>query len=366
VNIYFINSLICKTAIVIIFPLISAAQCPLDSVYDNKVIYDEPFKQIRLKAQSGDPYYQALVGSIYRRGIDVKADFKKAKCWLDLSSKYNIAISLYNLGVMYYYGNGVSKDTAYAQNLFKQCYKDLLKESMNGRPYSQFCLSNLYRYGLGISMDSIMEMQWLRASAVSGFAGAQFNLADDYIHGYHVKVDTPLGIKWYNDALQQGYKDAANNLGYTFEHEGKDSLALEYYKMGSDLGSSIAARNAAKIYLVRYFRDSSENELRLYLTFYELAAKNAGDGEETFYTEYADIFETGQWTKRDYATARKWYEKAAEGGNAYANYKIAWYYFAGISGTDKDSVKAEKYFNEAANAGNAEAKFMLDFLSERK
>ncbi|MBR6435151.1 MAG: SEL1-like repeat protein, partial [Thermoguttaceae bacterium] len=73
----------------------------------------------------------------------------------------------------------------------------------------------------------------------------------------------------------------------------------------------------------------------------------------------------GDGVPKDYAEAVKWFRKAAELGNAKAQYSLAWCYTDG-EGVPQDKTEAEKWFqkavislHEAAKEGNAEAQYKL-------
>jgi TPR repeat protein len=59
--------------------------------------------------------------------------------------------------------------------------------------------------------------------------------------------------------------------------------------------------------------------------------------------------------------ALRWWRKAAEQGNALAQYNLAGMYFKG-DGVAKDSTEAAKWVRKAAEQGIAEAQFKLGYL----
>jgi TPR repeat protein len=63
------------------------------------------------------------------------------------------------------------------------------------------------------------------------------------------------------------------------------------------------------------------------------------------------MYENGRGVPQDYAAAVGWYRKAAEQGEAYAQYNLGVMYDNG-RGVPQDYVHAHKWFNLAATSGN--------------
>lgn len=62
----------------------------------------------------------------------------------------------------------------------------------------------------------------------------------------------------------------------------------------------------------------------------------------------------GEVVEKDFEKAAKWFRKAADAGNAIAQYNLGNLYYNG-EGVEKDFVEAAKWFRLAADAGNANA-----------
>ena len=72
----------------------------------------------------------------------------------------------------------------------------------------------------------------------------------------------------------------------------------------------------------------------------------------------------GQGVEKNEAEALKWYQKAAEAGNAYAQANMGVFCQTGGGGMAKDIAKAAEWFDKAAKQGNAHAQFYLARLYE--
>ena len=64
----------------------------------------------------------------------------------------------------------------------------------------------------------------------------------------------------------------------------------------------------------------------------------------------------------DHAEAAKWYEKAAESGNTYAQYLLGYIYESGKNGATAEPEKAAKWYALAAEKGEPLAQFHLGWL----
>jgi len=68
--------------------------------------------------------------------------------------------------------------------------------------------------------------------------------------------------------------------------------------------------------------------------------------------------------ENNYIESLKWFRKAAEYGNAYAEYSIGEFYEEGIGGVQKDMRKAAYWYKKAASQGESEAQMWLGTLYE--
>gem|GEM_PF-536996 len=75
------------------------------------------------------------------------------------------------------------------------------------------------------------------------------------------------------------------------------------------------------------------------------------------------LYAYGNGTAQSYAKARFWYEKAAEQGDADAQFHMGYLYDRG-SGVDQDYVKARFWYEKAAEQGHAPAQYMTGNLYE--
>ncbi|MED5579517.1 MAG: tetratricopeptide repeat protein [Nitrospinota bacterium] len=111
----------------------------------------------------------------------------------------------FNLGVMYFKGDGVLKDD-------KEAVKWYRKAANQGFAKAQYMMGQMYRRGEGVLKDIKEAAKWYRKAANQGYARAQNNLGYMYETGYGVLKDNKEAFKWYTKAANQGYARAQYNL----------------------------------------------------------------------------------------------------------------------------------------------------------
>ena len=149
-----------------------------------------------------------LLGSA---GVSWSADFQKGLAaaergdfatalreWTPLAEQ-GTAGAQFNLGVMYYKGEGVPQD-------YKTAVKWYRLAAEQGYAYAQFNLGLMYRKGEGVPQDYKTAVKWYRLAAEQGSAYAQFNLGLMYGLGNGVIQDNVYAHMWANLAASNGSK----------------------------------------------------------------------------------------------------------------------------------------------------------------
>ena len=81
---------------------------------------------------------------------------------------------------------------------------------------SQFDLGLMYFYGRGVTQDYSKAIEWYSKAAGQGDADAQHNLSKMYSDAHGVAQDYRKAIEWYGKAAEQGYAYAQLNLGVMY------------------------------------------------------------------------------------------------------------------------------------------------------
>ncbi len=90
--------------------------------------------------------------------------------------------------------------------------------------------------------------------------------------------------------------------------------------------------------------------------------QKAEAGDAMAQAQYAQMLQFGHGVEKDEAEALKWYQKAAESGNAYAQANMGVFCQTGSCGMKQDLAKAAEWYQKAAKQGNAYAQFYLAYL----
>jgi TPR repeat protein len=127
-------------------------------------------------------------------------------------------------------------------------YATALKEwkpiAEQGYAFAQYNLGIIYEYGDGVSKDYAEAVKWYGLSAEQGYAIGQYSLGLMYSNGYGVLKDKTEAVKWWRLSAEQGYAYAQGMLGIMYElGEGvlKDNIiAYMWYYIASDNGHESA------------------------------------------------------------------------------------------------------------------------------
>jgi len=105
-------------------------------------------------------------------------------------------------------GLAAAKSGDYATALRE--WKPLAKQ---GNASAQYNLGLMYYKGQGVLQDYKTAVKWYRLAAEQGNANAQSNLGLMYYKGQGVLQDYKTAVKWYRLAAEQGNANAQSNLG---------------------------------------------------------------------------------------------------------------------------------------------------------
>ncbi|MBU8933982.1 MAG: SEL1-like repeat protein [candidate division Zixibacteria bacterium] len=194
-----------RALIIISIALICPVACPVADSID--------LEPIVRRAESGDAYYQGVLGAIYRRGETGETNYEKAYQWLKLSSDNGNPIGLYNLAALYESGKFVGKDTALANTLYAQAYEPMLQLALQGDPVAQVNLGYLLEIGAGVDADLQEALRWYEKAAKANYPRAQFILGYKHYHGWGYEKDYGKAIDWFTRAAKRGYGAAQHRLG---------------------------------------------------------------------------------------------------------------------------------------------------------
>ena len=194
-----------------------------------------------------------------------------------------------------------------------------------GDANAQYRLGSCYSNGDGVETNKVEAVRWYRMAAEQGHAGAQGSLGMCYANGDGVETNKAEAVKWCRKAAEQGEGHAQFMLGM-------------FYYFGDGV-------NQNKEEATKWFDAIQERDpLMQYAwgcNFLRLRAP--------------------ELTKE----AVKWFRKAAEQGEAHAQFMLGMCYFNGV-GITQDKTEAVKWLQKAAKQGHEKAKKALTEVSKQK
>lgn len=250
---------------------------------------------------------------------------------------------------------------AYAQAL----YKHGSKEEKN-KGYRIFCdlanknffpayrdIGKVYFDGVCVTRNYSTAFKWFEKAARETFVIALNDLAICYFEGYGCVKDHAKGRRLLEECAQEGYGMAIYNIGIGYLKGiygyPKDAYtAFSYFKQASSQFHNMAEYNLGLMYLsgtgctkdiemaIKYFRDAS------------------GTGHNKAAVKLGDIYYYGEGTPKDTGKAYAFYLMAAENGDPYGMYSVAYMILNGENYWVDKSV-GKQWLKKAADLGNESA-----------
>jgi len=135
-------------------------------------------------------------------------------------------VSCYNIGIMYYKGEGIPRNPKLAIPWFR-------KSAEKGHPSAQLILGTIYDKGADVPQDRREAVKWYRKAGEQGNVVAQYNLALMYTNGDGVEKDRKEAVFWLKKAADQGHKNAIKLLRVMGENVPSDPKSSEKTPAGA-------------------------------------------------------------------------------------------------------------------------------------
>ena len=169
------------------------------------------------------------------------------------------------------------------------------------------------------------------------------------IYYYEEAYDPVEYLYWVNRAGGQGYGKALYNLGDFFveDHEGYAPnlpIAMGYFRAAADQGYLLAYQELGWYYLNGDAAVRDYDRARTLIA----EAEEADPGNPYYARLRADMAYFGLGEQQDVVRALALYERAAAGGEAYAQYSAGYQYYYG-EGVEVDDLRAYEYLQAAAD-----------------
>ena len=168
------------------------------------------------------------------------------------------AEAMYELGDIYYFGDGVSEDPNEAAKWYSKAIEAFKKDAEAGNSDSMFEVGKMYEYAEGVTQDIDMAIKWYHKAAEAGNAEAMLEIANIYYDGYYVEQDYTKAMEWFQKAAEHENSTAMYNLGLMYETgkgvEKDFEQAKYWYSKAVELGDDKAKMRTAFILIKKFYK----------------------------------------------------------------------------------------------------------------
>jgi len=204
-------------------------------------------QELKALAEQGNVPAQFNLGLMYYNGQGVTQDYSETVKWFRKAAEQGNAPAQSNLGLMYYNGQGVAQD-------YSEAVKWYRRAAEQGNAPAQSNLGGMYLTGQGVPKNDVEAAKWYHKAAEQGYAAAQSILGAMYEYGQGVPKNNVEAVKWYHKAAEQGYPVAQYNLGVVYSTgQGvlKDDVeAVKWYRKAAEQGNT-DSQTALDVYYQR-------------------------------------------------------------------------------------------------------------------
>lgn len=313
-------------------------------------------------ADSGDLTAEHYLGYCYAEGLRFAKNPSLGISYYERAAKAGYVPSWNNLGVLYQKGKIVPQDFARAIHYYR-----LAADA--GLDQARANLGFAFRDGIGVQRDPQEAMKWFQLAAAQGHAGAMVEIGRSYRFGIGVPKDLSVAKVWFAKAATNGSALASLNLGLLYDQDEDDPVkAISFYRQSADRGDAGAMSALANIYFNGRGVDANEAEGLKWL----IRAAETGDADAEY--SLASYYENPHWLKdgnrlvrllpENMPEALKWYRLSAEQDWAGGKYHLGLCYVSG-KGVDQDEEKGLDLIRQAADQHLAYAELDLADLYAR-
>lgn len=227
--------------------------------YSTALLHWEPL------AEDGDPRALYNMGLLYAQGWGVTKDMAIAMdLWLK-AARQNHVRAAHNLALALLAGEPADASGQLGEPDTAQAVKWLEVGVNAGYANSEYTLGKLFAEGIGVTRDSARAAELFQMAAEQGFARAQYNLGKIFRDGDGVPKNPELSIHWFREAAERGHPRAQDKMADRYARgEGvpqDDIEALKWAILAADHGFAPAAERRDEL-RARMPEDSVEEALR--------------------------------------------------------------------------------------------------------
>ena len=172
-------------------------------------------------------------------------------------------------------------------------------------PEAQYAIGLMFDNGRGVEKNPQKANEWFQKAAEGGEPGAQLAIGISYVMGIGREKDIEKGIFYLTQSAEQGMVPAAHNLGAVLYEAGDLNQAMEWLLKAAYAGDPVSQWNVGGMY------------------------------------------RKGKGTKKDPASAEKWFLESAKRGYAPAMHDLSEMYKTGEGSVLRNPEKAAYWSMEA-------------------
>lgn len=199
-------------------------------------------------AEYGDEQGRFMLAEYYSDGVGVEQDNAQAVYWyekiLENEQHYKYVDALFNLGLIYYYGQGVAEDE-------KKAFELWLAAAKRGYTNAYRNVALWYHTGTGVKRNYEQAVEWAKKGSEIGDGGCTFILGVIHYRGQSVKRNYDKAFELFLMAAEQGYTDACQAVAECYYYgrgvERDYSQAKEWCQKGVDSGDEEAVKLMKKL-----------------------------------------------------------------------------------------------------------------------
>jgi TPR repeat protein len=199
---------------------------------------DTAVKAWTISAEGGHPVAAYLLGKLYEQGRGVeKSEYLSYKFYQMAADAGQVQAAV-RIGLLYRDGN---KELDIKHD-YEKALRNFEMGALKAWPESQFYLADMYRRGLGVSIDRSESLRWLILASKKHYVPAYLELARIYFAGEGVLTDRVKG--W-------SYLDLANRFVDPADADAINA-AMDKYTKRMKPGEKDAAKKDADTWVALY------------------------------------------------------------------------------------------------------------------
>ena len=221
-------------------------------------------------AEQGDSRALYNLGLLYDQGKGVTQDRAEAIALWHKAAGAGFAPAQHNLAMLLIGGDGSMRDEKTLAADYGAAAKWLHKAALQGSPASAYTLGKLYAEGLGVRRSTPRAIAWFTKAAEGGDVRAQYNLGKAYRDGSGAPQNMERAARWFREAAERGYPRAQAALAQRYlQGQGvarDEREALFWVSLAADAGlpRAIDGRPAIAARLPAAERQQVEERVRVW------------------------------------------------------------------------------------------------------